>query len=79
MLLVTGSGLIVSTTQAKLSLFIYYPTNTEVEINGSMLGDLMCALSSPIEVPTETNGESINIAIPIAPSSNSEYMLSAMG
>ncbi|MGC8597636.1 MAG: hypothetical protein ACP5NY_06960 [Thermocladium sp.] len=39
----------------------------------------MCALSSPIEVPMGANGESINIAIPIAPSSNSEYMLSARG
>ncbi|MGC8597489.1 MAG: archaellin/type IV pilin N-terminal domain-containing protein, partial [Thermocladium sp.] len=68
---ITATGLSnITSSNATLSFLVSNPTSTGVGINGFTLGNLVCTLTSPIQIPAGTTGASITFYIPIKGSSN---------
>jgi flagellin-like protein len=50
---------------ATLTLLISNPSSSGIGINGFTLGSLSCVLSTPLQVPAGTQGELIQITLPV--------------
>jgi flagellin-like protein len=56
----------VSTNQATLTLIVSNPSSSGIGINGFTLGSLSCVLSTPLQVPAGTQGEMLQITLPVS-------------
>jgi flagellin-like protein len=56
----------VSTNQATLTLLVSNPSSSGIGINGFTLGSLSCVLSTPLQIPAGTQGEMLQITLPVS-------------
>ena len=56
----------VGNPPATLTLIVSNPSSSGIGINGFTLGSLSCVLSTPLQVPAGTQGEMLQITLPVA-------------
>ena len=66
----------VGTPPATLTLIVSNPSSSGIGINGFTLGSLSCVLSTPVQIPAGTQGEMLQITLPI--SSNGDFATSGV-
>ncbi len=56
----------VGNPPATLTLIVSNPSSSGIGINGFTLGSLSCVLSTPLQIPAGTQGEMLQITLPVS-------------